>query len=157
MELQTPRVETGLVLYSSLASFSSPSYFPIPSLIFPGITFQITYLHSPPCSWGNLQQDTYLHSSRKNFHLNSGDRLISPFNINSIVYMSSEVPQGQFQNSELLWSSLDGKWPFWYNSIYPSLTITKGIKPINLLLNSWLGPTPFILLNLQTRGIFSVV
>ena len=44
LELQMPSVESDLIIHSLLASFSSPSNFPIPLLTFPGITFQITSL-----------------------------------------------------------------------------------------------------------------
>lgn len=56
-----------------------------------------------PWPLGKSPKDTYVHSSRNRFHLNFGDLLFSPYNINSTVYMSSEVPRGRFQNQ---WGTL---------------------------------------------------
>lgn len=117
IQLQTPRMETGLIIYSLLASFSSLSHFPIPLLIFPGIIFLITYLHSPPGLWENPQKTPMC------ILVETG-----PFNINSTVYMSSEVPVVDFKTSEVLWCSLDGKQPFWYNPYLFSSDYNQGDK-----------------------------
>ena len=71
--------------------------------------------------------------------------LLIPSSINYIVCVSPEAPQGQFEKSGVFCSSLDGKVVIWYDPfIYSSLIITKGIKPMGLILNSLFGHTPFI-------------
>ena len=112
-----PRMEIGLITYSFLAAFSSLSHFPTPLPVFLGITFQILLAFtSLPLGKPQTRHLYILVGTISIQTLNyilwqiwKENPLLTPFNINSIVCVSCEVPQGQFEKSGVLCPSLDGE------------------------------------------------
>ena len=116
-DVQRPKEETGFVTYSPMASFFSLSHFPLPcqcSQESPS-KYLLAFTFLPP----GKPQTRHLYilvETISTLTLNyvlwqfwKQNLLLIPSSINSIVCVSSEVPQGQFEKSEVFCSSLDAE------------------------------------------------